>query len=119
MIISGDVNPEYLDYYQEINLIDARLRKLNTILKNAILIQPPQKENQDAVYPGAMVVVKNGNRKDRFQITGSAEANPDAGRISVESPVGFALLGHRVGEKIFIPAVQAVYQILSVEYQSV
>ena len=58
----------------------------------------PSKEKRNVVGLGATVGVEVDGQKDEFQLVGSLEANPSAGRISNESPVGRALLGHRAGE---------------------
>jgi transcription elongation factor GreA len=50
------------------------------------------------------VVIKGSDGEETFTIVGSAEAAPREGRISNESPVGAALMGHRKGEKITVLA---------------
>ena len=57
------------------------------------------------------------NCEDRYEIVGSQEANPREGRISDDSPVGKALVGHRAGEKINVPVPsgEVHLEILSVE----
>ena len=52
-----------------------------------------------------------------FQITGFAQANPTEGKISDESPVGKALLGHKVGDKVTVEAPRGVmtYKIVSLD----
>ncbi|MCU0653287.1 MAG: GreA/GreB family elongation factor [Candidatus Pacebacteria bacterium] len=117
MTVSTDVNPEYLAYYEDITLLEARMKNLDEILRNAVLIKPPGSEERDTVQPGAQVIVENSGKESRFTITGSAEADPAAGKISADSPVGAALLGHRAGERISVPAVKAAYRILGVNYR--
>ena len=53
---------------------------------------------------------------ETFHIVGSTEANPDAGKISDESPVGKGLLGHRVGDIVAIPVPNGTvnYKILDI-----
>ena len=113
---SEDVGPEYLSFYQDVGMIDLRLAKLENTFKNALLIRAPRGAGKEDVRPGATVVVENGGRKNKFNVTGSFEADPAGGKISVESPVGSALLGHRAGDKIVIPDIKAAFRILSVSY---
>lgn len=119
MIISEDANPEYLSFYEDIGLMEIKLAKLEKILKNVILIKPPAKEKRDVVNLGATVAVKVNGQVDEFKITGSLEADPALGRISIESPVGAALFGRRAGEEITIPTpVKTTYKILNIKYLS-
>jgi transcription elongation factor GreA len=59
----------------------------------------------DVVSVGATVHVKDQktDKSTKFKIVGSAEANPSENRLSNESPVGRALLGHRRGETVTVP----------------
>jgi len=62
-------------------------------------------------------VVEVDGQEDEFEIVGSLEANPSIGRISNESPVGKALLGHEVREEIVISSpVKTVYKIKDIKY---
>lgn len=111
-----DVDPEYISYYQDMGMIDLRLGKLENILKNAVIIEPPGESADTGIRPGAVVVIEREGKKDRFKVTGSFESDPARGRISAESPVGAALLGHRAGEKVTVPDINAAYRILEVSY---
>lgn len=114
--LSEDVNTEYVAYYEDLCLLELRLAKLENMLKNASLIEPPDGRKRNTVQPGATVRVEAEGRQDEFQITGPAEADPAQGKISVESPVGAALLGRKAGEKITLPDFHAAYRILNIAY---
>lgn len=79
--------------------------QLETLLRNAVIID---EENLDTetVNVGTIVVLKSidADMDMQYQIVGSAEADPMAGRISNESPVGMAILGHRVGDEVDVSA---------------
>jgi transcription elongation factor GreA len=62
------------------------------------------------------VTVESDDGKQKFTIVGSAEADPRDGKISNESPVGRALLGHKKGEKVVVkvPAGDFAYKIISI-----
>jgi transcription elongation factor GreA len=63
------------------------------------------------------VTVEKEGQKIKYQIVGSDEANPTAGKISNDSPLGKAFLGHVLGDKILVtvPVGTASYVIVSIE----
>ena len=77
---------------------------LEQMIKNAQLID--EKAKHDIVEIGSHVTLVADGRTEKYVIVGSAEANPPEGKISNESPVGKALMGHRSGEsvKMSVPA---------------
>lgn len=74
--------------------LENELRNAKVIDENAI--------DTSVVSVGAVVNLENGDNQTKltFHIVGSAETDPAAGKISNESPVGRALLGHRVGDTV-------------------
>ncbi|MDP2930194.1 MAG: GreA/GreB family elongation factor [bacterium] len=114
---SEDINPEFLAFQEDLELLDTRLVDLETILKNFQLITVPPKEKRGIVGLGATVVVNVNGQEDEFEIVGSLEANPSGGRISNESPVGRALIGHRVGDQVIVHSTVAItYKIKKISY---
>ena len=72
---------------------------LQAMLENAVLIESDRPS--DMVVLGSRVtVVEDGWEPETYTIVGSAEADPGAGRISNESPLGKALMGHQPGDKV-------------------
>ena len=115
---SEDLNPEYVVFREDVNFLEIRLTELENILKNTILIQPPKKEKQNIIDLGATVLVEVDGQNDEFTLVGSLEANPSLGRISNESPVGQALLGHRMGDKVTVSSpVKTTYKIKKIKYE--
>ena len=115
---SEDLNPEYLSFQEDLSFLETRLIELENILKNAELIQLPSKEKQNTINLGAQVIVEVDGQNDEFTIVGSLEANPSLGRISNESPVGQALLGHRIGDAVMVSSpIQTVYKIKKIKYR--
>jgi transcription elongation factor GreA len=79
--------------------LEGRIMTVETMLKSAVLIA--SSGPSDTVILGSRVtVVEEGFEPETYTIVGSAEANPTDGRISNESPVGKALMGHRAGDKV-------------------
>lgn len=117
LLESEDVNPEYLTFQEDMTLLDTRLSEYENILKNVELISLPKKDDRETISLGAKVLVEVQGEKDEFTLVGSLEANPSMGRISNESPVGKALLGHRSGETVVVhSSVKVEYKILTVSY---
>ena len=99
------------------SLFEARLADLEHIVKNAEIIQVPPKEKQNLISLGATVVVEVDGQEDEFEIVGSLEANPAIGKISNESPVGKALLGHKTGDEVVISSlVKTVFRVKKIKY---
>jgi len=112
----GDVteNAEYEDAKNEQAFIEGRIQTLDAVIKNAVIIEgTPSKTH---VQIGSTVVIQGDGGKETYTIVGSVEAAPDEGRISNESPVGRALLGHKKGEQVTVsvPAGDSTYTIVSI-----
>jgi transcription elongation factor GreA len=116
---SEDLNPEYLSFQEDLSFLESRITELEYILKNALLIKSPRGEKQKTIDVGACVTVEVNNQVDEFLIVGSLEADPALGRISNESPVGQALLGRRVGDRVSVSSpIETIYKIKKIRYLS-
>ncbi|MGM0439038.1 MAG: GreA/GreB family elongation factor [Patescibacteria group bacterium] len=112
---SEDLNPEYLDFREEIEFLEKRIAKLETVVKNTKIIEPP--EDQSIVQLGAKVIIEADNQEDEFKLVGSLEADPAKGKISGESLVGKKLLGKKEGDKVKVSSkVETIYKIKKIEY---
>ena len=94
--------------------LEGRILSVEQMLKNAVTID--QNGHHERVEVGSTVIVEADGEKVEYVIVGSAEAAPAEGRISNESPVGKALIGHRKGEtvKFSVPAGSMEMRILAV-----
>jgi len=117
-MLEGDsLNPEFSVFQENIELLEQRIEELNHILKNYTIIRRPSKKEQDIVNIGAKVVLKNGSAKEEeYKIVGTLEADPFAGKISNESPLGISFIGKRVGEIVSFNNDKK-YKILKVQYE--
>jgi transcription elongation factor GreA len=99
-------NAEYEDAKNEQAFVEGEILRLETILSNAQIIDDSLIKSSDSVVLGSKVKVQEeGHRETEiFHLVGAAEANPREGRISNESPLGRALMGHRVGDKVTVRA---------------
>ena len=91
-------NSELEDAKNEQAFVEGRIMTLEQMLKNAVVID--QNGHHDKVELGSHIVVEVDGEREKYVVVGSAEANPGEGKISNESPVGRALLGHRAGDKV-------------------
>lgn len=115
----GDIseNSEYDQAKNEQAKLEERIVKLENILRNAKLIDEDE-ISTDVVSVGSKVEVLDieYDEKMEYTIVGSAEADPYLGKISNESPVGSALLGHKTGEEVDVQVPDGIikYKILSI-----
>ncbi len=115
---SEELNPEFASFREGLDLLRSRIEELEYILKHYELIKPPPNKERNKVNLGAHVVVETEGQADEFVIVGTLEANPGAGKISDESPIGKALLNHKVGDEIFINSpIKIGYKIKKIRYK--
>lgn len=108
----GDLseNAEYHAAKEEQERVDNRIAEINHILTNAEVVS---KRAKSSVSIGCSVTLKNGSKPVTYHIVDSVEANPLEAKISDESPIGKALMGKKVGEKVEIklPAGAKTYEV--------
>jgi transcription elongation factor GreA len=98
----GDIteNAEYDDAKNEQAMLEARIAQLEDKIRSATVIDAKEL-GTDVVRVGSIVHVKDeGGKSTKYTIVGSAEASPSEMKLSNESPVGKALLGHKRGEEV-------------------
>lgn len=116
----GDLseNSEYDEAKNEQAMVEARVSEIEQILKNVTLLDETD-ISTDTVTIGSIVTVKHVKLQkiDSYKIVGSTEASPANKRISDESPVGKALLGHKLGDVVSVeaPAGLVQYEILGID----
>lgn len=114
---SEDINPEFISFQEDMTFLRSRISELKNIFERYELIKSPVKTEQKIIGLGARVKIDVDGEKDEFVIVGTLEANPALGKISNESPVGKALLGHKVGDEIMVSSpIKTTYKIKSIKY---
>ncbi len=95
----GDLseNEEYSSARNEQKLAESRILEIQEILKNAKVIRAGRK---DSVSLGCTVKLDLAGNKVEYTVVGPTEADPLAGKISNESPIGKAIMGHKAGETV-------------------
>ena len=96
-------NAEYEAAKNEQAFVEGRIKELEILLATARVIE--ETATHEVAQVGSTVTIKEeGGKPEEYTIVGAAEANPEKGRISNESPLGKALLGHKAGDKIQVDA---------------
>lgn len=113
----GDLseNAEYSSAKDEQSFIEGRIQELEDVIKHAKVVQD-DKGGDKTVRIGSHVTVKVDGETDKYELVGPAESDPAHGKISTDSPVGQALLGHKEKEvvKVKTPDGEVVYTIVSI-----
>lgn len=114
----GDLseNSEYDEAKNEQAFVEGRIATLETMLRNAKVIDEDD-ITLDKVSIGATVKVYDEELEEEceYTIVGSAEADPTKSKISDESPVGRALLGHKVNEVVNVEVPDGVVKMKILE----
>lgn len=101
----GDLteNQEYHDAKNEQAFIEGEIARVSNILRTATIIDESEIDTSTVQIGNKVTVVDKGTKEQEvYHIVGSAEANPRLGKISSESPVGKALLGAKVKDKVTV-----------------
>ena len=112
----GDLseNAEYHEAREEQSFVEGRILEIESIFKSAVIaIQT----TGDGITVGSNVIVEVDGQESQYTIVGSHEANPEAGFISCDSPMGQAFLGHQSGDEVEVeaPKGKIIYRIKAVK----
>ena len=116
----GDLseNSEYDEAKTEQGKLYSRIAEVKNLIENAVVVEKTEVEEGVFVIGSAVKVLDvEENEEQEYKIVGSQEADPMAGRISDDSPFGFALKGHRAGDVVTVeaPVGELQFKILSVK----
>ena len=108
----GDLseNFEYHAAKNEQGMMEARVKELEAIVKNHVLIET-RVANGEVSMGSTVRFAEEGEEEETYRIVGPAEADPKAGRVSYESAVGKALIGHRVGDVVQVKTPGGAYSV--------
>ena len=113
----GDLseNAEYFEAKEAQSFNENHIVELEELLKNAMVIETQSEEN--IVSMGSIIEVKSNNGTEIFNIVGSAEAKPQEGKISNESPLGRAFLDRKIGDDVEVktPGGTTKYKIIKIK----
>ena len=100
----GDLseNFEYKAAKREKNRNESRIRFLENMIKTAVVIEDRSDADSVGLYDKVTIWLKEDEEEEVWQIVTTVRQDPLQGRISKESPAGRALLGKKVGDKVFV-----------------
>ena len=111
----GDLseNAEYHAAKEEQERVDGRISEIEHILANAEVVS---RASNNKIGIGNSVTLKGGRKEVTYHIVDSVEADPLEAKISDESPIGKALIGKKLGDKVEIelPAGKTTYEVVSI-----
>jgi transcription elongation factor GreA len=97
----GDLseNADYHKAKEDQGFLEGRIQEIEYVLRNVVIIE--KNVNSDFVSVGNHVTIQEGDfPSETYHVVGAKEADPPNGRISNESPIGRALMDHKVGDVV-------------------
>lgn len=118
----GDLseNAEYHAAKERQSFVEGRITELATKMANAEIINIDQLKSDKVVFGATVVLLEeDGKTKKKYMLVGQDESDLKTGKISVISPVGKALIGHKVGDEVTIttPVKTVSYEILEISFE--
>jgi len=114
-------NADYIYGKKRLREIDARIRFLTKRIDELTVVDAGPRKDADRIYFGAWIELEDEEGETlRYRLVGPDEFDAKAGRISVDSPVGRALMGQRLGAEVNVrrPKGDTVYTVLSIDYDN-
>lgn len=110
----GDLseNFEYKAAKQDKNRNESRIRYLEKMLKYAQIVSDESEEDEVGINNTVDVYFEDDDEVETYRLVTSVRGNSLQGLISIESPLGKALKGHKVGERIFVKAGDGGYYLV-------
>ena len=117
----GDLseNAEYHAARERLGLLEGKIADMEFRLSQIQVVDPSQIDKGKAYFGAKVTLLEEGTKKEvHYQLVGMDEAEPNNGKLSISSPVGKAILGHGLNEKIEVktPAGVSRYQIVKIEW---
>lgn len=118
-IQNGDLseNADYHKAKEDQGFLEGRIQELEFILRTALIVEASSTPKSAVDVNVRVTVQEQGSDPEIFHLVGATEADPRAGKISHESPIGNALMGHRVGDTVEAdtPGGKIKFKILKIE----
>jgi transcription elongation factor GreA len=114
----GDLseNADYHKAKEDQGFLEGRIQEIEYLLRYAVIIEP--NASRDVVGIGNHVTIQEaGSSEETYHVVGAKEADPRNGKISNESPIGRALMDHKVGDTVEVetPGGKISFKILKIE----
>jgi transcription elongation factor GreA len=115
----GDLseNADYHKAKEDQGFLEGRIQELEYALRNAVIVESTSTPKFVVAVGTLVTVQEEGGKPEVYQMVGAQEADPRGGKISHESPIGRALMDHRVGDTIEAetPGGKLKFTILKIE----
>jgi transcription elongation factor GreA len=98
----GDLseNADYHKAKEDQGFLEGRIQELEFALRNAVIVEATNTPKNVVAVGTRVTIMEDGFDPETYDLVGAQEADPRTGKISHESPIGRALMDHRVGETI-------------------
>ncbi len=114
-VAQGDLkeNADYHDAKEQQAFIEGRIQYLENVLRSSVTIKNDGPSDIARLGSKVTITEEDSDEDETYMIVGAAEANPREGKISHESPIGAALLGHKKGDRVKAktPAGEIIFKI--------
>jgi transcription elongation factor GreA len=118
-IRQGDLseNADYITAKEEQGFLEGRILQIDTVLRRAVVVDRAESSDTVALGHRVTVVEAGTDFSEVFVVVGSAEADPASGKVSIDSPMGAALMGRSVGDTLTVhaPAGDISFEITEIE----
>jgi transcription elongation factor GreA len=120
----GDLseNAEYHAAKERQGFIEARIKELESKLADARIIETANRTSETVVFGATVQLIEvESQQKKEYTLVGQDEADLKNGKISVQSPVGRALIGKRVGDQVEVhtPAKRVEYEVVGIRFDDI
>ncbi|WP_099974974.1 transcription elongation factor GreA [Lactobacillus terrae] len=109
----GDLseNSEYSSAKDEQSVLESRISQIQVMLQYAQIVDTDQVDEDEVSIGKKVTVQEDDDEPEVFFIVGSAESNPDEGKISNDSPIAKALIGKKVGDSVLVDTPAGSYEL--------
>ncbi len=115
----GDLseNADYKAAKEEQGFIEGRIQELTILLRNVVIIDENSTRKETVEIGSSVTIQEDHDPEETYLLVGPQEADPAKGRISYSSPIGTAVMGHKVGEIVtaVTPNGSIKFKILSIK----
>ena len=113
-------NAEYIYGKRRLREIDRRIHFLKERLESLTVVTNTAKQSSRVLFGAWVTVADEEGTRHRYRLVGADESDPDQGHISIESPIGRALVGKQAGDEVTVhrPIGELVLEVLDVAYEA-
>ncbi|WP_228765873.1 transcription elongation factor GreA [Bombilactobacillus apium] len=116
----GDLseNSEYSSAKDEQSVVESRISEIKTMLQYADVVDVNDVDSNEVSVGKSVTFQEEGEEPETYKIVGSAESDPDQGKISNDSPIAKSLVGKKVGDEVMIETPAASFQVKIIKVEN-